>query len=75
MKMNEDMLKDLIVRFPFTSAAQLSREFNMDHSSIFYWVRKLRKRGVKMEKLKGYQSDADYIIEKVIAENPHFIGK
>lgn len=73
--MTEERVKDLIERFPVVSTAQLSREFNMERSSVDYWVRKLRRRGVKMEKLKGYQSDADFIIEKVLSDNPHFLEK
>jgi len=69
-KMNDNKLKILIEKYPTTTLLSLAREFDMDHTTVLYWVKKLRAQGVKMEKDKVFiESESSKLIKKVVGNH------
>ena len=67
--MTEERLKILIQKYPSTTLVSLAREWKMDHSTLVYYVKKLRAKGVIMIKNQRLiEPESSKLIDKVIKD-------
>ncbi len=68
-KMNEEKLRTLIRLYPTTKLTVIAEELEVHHTTVLYWVKKLRKQGLRMEKSESFTtSESEELIRKVLED-------
>ena len=70
-KMTKEIM-EFIIENPYRmSWAAMGRKFHLDHATILYYVKKLRKAGFTMYNHTAYQAPSDALIEQIKKEKKY----
>ena len=69
-KMDDGKIRELIKMYPTMTMSELGRKFGIHHTTVLYYVKKIRQSGIPMEKLNEFEnhSAAQRAIDRVARE-------